>query len=58
MFRAYKILGFFRSPSFKYKTILSTDKGYNNILKFSNKTFFKRTNVLGLAAGKKDYYSN
>lgn len=58
MFRAYKLLSSCRTPSIRYQTILSNEKGHNNILNLSKKTFFKKTNTLCLAAGKKDYYSN
>lgn len=58
MFRAYKLLGLYRTPSKKNQIFLATEKEYNHLLNFSKKTFFKKTNALSMAAGKKDYYSN
>ncbi len=58
MFRAYKLISLFKCPTLTNKNIITNEiasKKY--ILNYSKKTFFKKTNILNLAAAKKDYYS-
>ena len=57
MFRAYKFITSLKTSSINNRNIPSMENGYKNILNYSKKTFFKKTNMLSLAAAKKDYYS-
>jgi len=58
MFRAQKFLGLFKNPSLFKKNGMSVENISREFLKNTKKTYFKKSNILELAAAaKKDYYS-
>lgn len=55
MFSVYKLANLIRRSTYSNKNHLITQN--NKIINLTRKFFFKKSNTLFLAAGKKDYYS-
>lgn len=56
MFRVNKFINFFKYPSSFKRNIFHIDNKINPMINLAKKNFFKKSNILCLAA-KKDYYS-